>query len=297
MTQNDLPSAAKSLRDQVLRLRPDIAHVRLRFFLAFLGIALVLTSAVTGGLLAFYPHVRAIFPLAVSLPLLLSFVVFRLCNRLYQNKIRLMLIESLSITSGFQLSPDPFFSSKAMIAHAILPVSGAISGGDAFTGSYNDTPLVLQDLSIGRSGPPMRCFAVRIRLRRPFDGHTVVTTANAAKTYFKGQFTDTYGKVGVTNMKYDRQVEIFATERSEARLAVDAVFIELLMDTGLMLKSRWVAASFLKNDLVMLFDSAKPLMHVPPLWAPVGADNLMQIYRHFESCFKIVDGIRASRYL
>jgi hypothetical protein len=297
MAPDDLPLAAKALRDQILRLRPDLTRVRTRYFVTFLIVTVLLTSAITGGLLAFYPHVDAIFPLAVSLPLLLCFTVFRVCDISYRKKTRLMLIETLSITSGFKFTETSLFGDKDMSAHAILPPTDRVAAGDGFNGSYNDVPLALQDLTVGKKTAPIHCLAARIKLRRPLDGHTVVTTANAAKTYFKGRFADTYGKVGVTNMKYDRQVDIFATERTEARLLADAVFIELLMETGLLLKSRWLAASFLKGEILLLFEAAHPLLRLPPLWSPVGQESLLHIYRQFESLFRIIDAARANKYL
>ncbi len=99
-SHDDIPAAAKALRDQVLGLRREMARLRAAYLGVFLAAASILTASVTGVLLVFYPHADAIFPLAVTLPLLLSLAVLRAMDVLYRGKSRAMLIEALSITSG-----------------------------------------------------------------------------------------------------------------------------------------------------------------------------------------------------
>ncbi len=183
-----------------------------------------------------------------------------------------------------------------MAAHAICPQADKIAPGDTFSGSYNDVPLTLLDLTLGGKKNTMTCLCARLRLRRPVDGHIIVVTANAAKTYFKDRYAN-YGKVGVANPKYDRQLEIFATERSEGRLVADAAFLERLMEAGGAMKARWVATSFLKNDVLFMIDAARPLLYLPPLWSPVVPEDLMRVYWQFEAFFKIIDALRANRLI
>ncbi len=287
MIQDPLPAAAKSLRDQVLGLQPGLARLRLTYLGYFLAGAVVITIVVTIALFVFYPSMDAIFSLAVSLPLLLSFLLFRAVQRFYDKAVRQQVIETLTITSGVTCNPEGFITRDSLIPHFILPTHKDAVMTDGFDGAYNGAPLTLQDIDLEGAKSNVGGLLARVKLKRPVDGHTVVMTVNAVRAFFPDKFS-AYGKVGVSS-KYDRQIETFSTERSEARLIVDAAFVERFMEAGTALKARWIAVSFLKSEAVFFLDRSAGMLDAPPLWSTVKPEALLDIYTQFEAFFKLID--------
>ncbi len=285
-----IPSTAKALRDQILGLRGELNRLRLHYLGIFLGGALGLSIAVTAALFVFYPYMDAIFPLAVTLPLLLSFALFRVVQNFYDKAARRHVIEALTLTSGFSYHPEGTIGRDAIIPHTILPIHKEAVMKDGFDGSYNGAPLTLQNIRLEGPPVPVGGLLARIKLKRPVDGHSVVMTSNAARAFFSDKFAD-YGKVGVPS-KYDRQLETFATERAEARLILDGPFVERFMEAGTVLKARWIAASFQKTEIMIFLDRSAPLLRIPPLWSPVKGDALLTLYTQFETFFKLIDVLK-----
>ncbi len=295
MVSNDIPSAAKALRDQLTGLQPELAKLRLNYLSAFMGAALALTIVITLGLLVFYPYAEAVFPLAISLPLLLSALVFRMVDKMFRKRARAMIVETLTFSSGFHFMPNGFATLRDLSGHAIWPAAEAATSTNGFEGSYNGVPLALQDVTLTKAGRTGKAVVARILVKRPVDGHTVVMTRNALKQYFQGRF-DNYGKVGAPGA-FDKQVDIVSTERLEARLLADGAFLERLIEAGKTMKSRWLAASFQKTAIVFFMDARASVTEPPPLWMPVKKEDLLAIYEHFEAFLKLIDTLRANRQL
>jgi hypothetical protein len=295
MVSNDIPSAAKALRDQLTGLQPELAKLRLTYLGVFLAAALALTVIITMGLLVFYPYAEAVFPLAISLPLLLSALLFRAADRMYRKKARQTIIETLTFSSGFHFRPSGFATLRELSSHAIWPQVDSADSKDAFDGSYNNVPVALQDVILTKNGRSRGGIIVRLMLKRPVDGHTVVVSRQAVKPHFQGRF-DNYGKVGAPGV-FDKQVDVFSTERTEARLLADTAFLERLTEAGKTVKARWLAASFQKSTIVFFMERQGSLANSPPLWQSVGKGQLLSIYEQFEAFFKLVDTLRANRQL
>lgn len=295
MPSNDIPSAAKALREQILGLQPELVKLRLSYLGAFLAAALAITVTITLGLLVFYPYAEAVFPLAISLPLLFSALMFRVADRMYRKKAHQMIVETLTFSSGFHFRPSGFATLRELSSHAIWPHVESADSKDAFDGSYNNVPLALQDVTLIKNGRSRGGLIVRLLLKRPIDGHTVVISRHAIKPHFHGQF-ENYGKVGVPGA-FDKQVEVFSTERTEARLLADTAFLDRLMEAGKTLKARWLAVSFQRSSIVFFIERQGSLADAPALWQPVGKNQLLSIYEQFEAFFKLTDALRANRQL
>lgn len=260
-----------------------------------MAIAVVLATVITLGLLIFYPYAEAVFPLAVTLPLLLSTFVFRLTNKIYRKKAHAMLVETLTFSSGFAFAPKGFASMRDLPAHAIWPPADSTYAEDSFDGSYNNVALAVQDVVLNQAGQSKKGIVARVILKKPVDGHTVVISANAVRRYFQNRF-DNYGKVGAPGV-FDKQVEIFSNERAEARLLVDTAFLTRLTEAAQALKAGWFAASFQKSSIVFFIERNGRLADPGPLWQPVGDKQLLAIYEQFEAFFKLADTLRANKQI
>jgi hypothetical protein len=294
MPQDDLPSAAKALRDQLIRLRPELALLRLKWLGGFTAAALLIVILVMIALYAFDPDMHAIYPLTILLPLLICVPLFKLATALHYKQARAVLLETLTITSGFSEKREIALDAETLMTQAIFsePPQPA---GDRLEGSYNGVAVTLEDLQI-RAGANASALLLQFRLKKPIDSHMVVLTRNAPPILFRKRF-DNYGKVGAGNGVADRQLEIFASDRTEGLLLADVTFLQRFLEAGSLLKARWGAVSFLKSDILILIDRPGRLIEPPPLWQPVKQIHLYRIYEQFEVVFKMTDALRNNRQL
>ncbi len=306
-----LSEPSQGIRDILVELRLlYYALEKQRRFYVFMLMGGVFISVMMAFFLAQIWHpsqipVGAFITLASLLP---SFFFYQLVNGLYIKEAKRSLISALCQVASLRHSPAATTPVKQLERHMIIPPYYRASSVDEFTGAYNGTPYSFMETTLtklqqdplyqeqSRELEIFQGVIVRIKVKRGIDSHTVIIPRRLLKAFFHVRFRD-YQSVKPDNIKYEHLFENLTREPGAARIVMKTNFMDAFYEAAQMYRARWMVASFMDNEIVMVFQRFRPMIRIHSLWRPMTEDELQRIGWEMDGIFKIIETFAGSRHV
>lgn len=232
--------------------------------------------------------------------LLFSLILFQFLNSTYKKTTKAMFVKQAAKAAGLSYTPNGVFSLSEITKHKILPHYDRHRMEDGFRGEYKGVPIEFQEVVLSdlerdpnNKDRPRELLSfwgmiVRFKLHKPVEGHTVIIPCNFLETFFRSKFSS-FQRVKLVSNKFEATYNVISTDQVEARVILNPAFMERFMEAGKTLKSRWVEASFLGNEIVFIIEHRKPLFEIGPLWRPLTEDYLAKTANEINAILHIID--------
>jgi hypothetical protein len=262
--------------EAVVKISPELQQRRrnvLRFFFtslfALLGSLIYIFTQITN---TSTPHIPVSILFFIG-----SFVLFHIFNLYYRSKAKNDFLTHLAEYTGLSWNKKGIFPVNDLMEHCVLPLHDKNSCVDGFEGIYKEIPLSFQEILLidvephpteknqTREYVSFWGIAVRIKLRKPLQSHTVVMPDNALQTFFRTKFSQ-FQRINIVSNKFEAKYDVMGTDQVEGRYVLDPAFIERFIETGDMLQSKWIEASFKGEEVVFVIKRNKPFINIGQLW-------------------------------
>lgn len=299
----------KKMHDALRALRPVLERRRKKFRLFLVLGVFAIVLAVTAWVFM-VPYTRFDMPLiaTVSGALIPSFIYYQVLNHLYRKGGKAKFLNGVSAAMGFRYKADGLFGLSAVAAHKIIPPCNRENVEDGFEGDYNGVHMTLQEVDLDdlerdpqnkdrkREMNVFHGLFIRLRLSKPFEGHTVIMPNNALLTWFRTKFSG-FQKINLVAPKFERLYDVMGTDQVEARVVMNPAFIERFIQAGELLRARYMEASFLSNEILIAVARNRDLFEFDPLWQKITLERLHKKISDVETVMQIVDILKLNRHV
>lgn len=298
----------KALADMNRALAPEMELLRRKYRRWLMtGVALIV-ALVTVYILA-TGNFSASRTLSVIFNALIpSFLLYHGLNHFYRKEGKARFMNALMKATGLAWNPNGVFTARSAAAHKILPPFREEYTGDGFQGEYDGVHIMLQETRLDDPDPERSLpkgnrkeqrrdaqvfngVLIRLSVRKPFEGHTVIMPDNALLTWFRTKFSQ-FQPVNLVSNKFEKKYDVMGTDQVEARVILNPAFMERFMEAGEVLRARWMEVSFLGNEILFAVARTGALFEWVPLWQPVTENVLKKGAAELESVFKVIDVLR-----
>lgn len=301
--------AVHKMHEALAALRPALEERRRKFHRFLIAGAAVIVLAVAGYVLT-RPAGHYDTPLAavVAAALLPSVIFYHILSHFYRKKGKAKAVEALTASIGFSYRENGVFDLDAVMRHKIIPPFNASTVEDGFEGNYEGVGVALQEVSLAdivrdpqykgrrRELPVFQGLIIRLHLRKPFEGHTVIMPDNGLLTWFRTKFS-AFQKVNLVAPQFERLYDVMGTDQVEARVVMNPAFIERFLEAGPVMKARYMEVSFLGNEVLLAVARNKPLFEFDPLWQRVTNERLYRMGGELVAVLSLIDVLRLNRQI
>ena len=288
-------------------IQPGLEKRRRKFLLVFLGAVVLIVSGITVLAFMVTGSTQNTLPFVILASLLLTYITLIILNGMYRKSTKKKLFEDLSHGTGLDFLPEGVFPVSDLDVHKIIPPHDKEEIEDGFKGVYHGIPVSFQEMVFSdlerdptpgpnnrkryRELPVFQGLAVRITLPRGLDGHTVVASRSVFETYLRARFS-AFQRVKLVSNKFEKLFDVLGTDQVEARVVLTPSFMEKFMETGKILRSRWMQASFRDHEIVLLYERRSPSFEIGILLLPLTAPRLKKTVQEIETIMQILDLLR-----
>lgn len=287
--------------EAIEEIQPELEARRQKFLIAFTGGLTMIVIAITYGLLFKLDMPADEIHFAVTaFSLLAGMLFFYTLNSLYRYTSKKIFLSRLADAAGLTWDKNGLFPVREIEKHRILPLHDQELVVDGFAGIYKDIPLSFQEITLTDLEPDpnnshrpreytgFRGLAVRIKLRRPLEAHTVVMPNNALQTFFRTKFSD-FQRIKLVSNRFEKKYNVMGTDQIEGRVILDPAFIERFMEAGDHLQSRWIEASFKDDEVVFIIERKQPLFDIGFLWTKISTGHLQKKIHDIKTVLRLID--------
>lgn len=252
----------------------------------------------------------------VLFSLLPCIALYHALNFFYKRGTKHLLVETMAEAAGMIYEKDGVMALDDVLPHKILPPADAQSSEDGFTGTYHDVHIDMQEVrltDISQQRRPAYAherrahyetiehdvfwgLVVRLRLRKPMEGHTIVMPRSKLQTALRTKFSE-FSPVNLVAPKWKKQYDVMSTDQVEARVIMNPAFIERFMEARKIFRAKWMEASFKGNEILFSIHRGRDLFEAMPLWKAVTEENLRKITREIEIIFEIIDVLKLNKQI
>ena len=237
-----------------------------------------------------------------------SVIVYLLLSRWYLKKSRKSFIKTLCDASGFKYRPKGCFGIASAQKHGVIPPHSTCTMETGLQCDYRGTPLYVQELVLTalkqdpkhkkRQKEFLRFWGlvVRVDLKRTVIGHTTVIPKPVIRVFFNRSFSG-YDIITVNDKRFDKVYQVTTNDKVDAKFLVNTAFREKMSSAQKKLNAYWCEASFKDNEILLVFQRFRPLIHITPLWKPVTTKNLRENIEELEALTQIVDALKSNQQL
>lgn len=242
--------------------------------------------------------------------------LYHILNFFYKRGTKHLLVETMAEAAGMIYEKNGVMALNDVLSHKILPPADAQSSEDGFSGAYHDVHIDMQEVrltDISQQRRPAYAhersaqyetiehdvfwgIVIRLRLRKPMDGHTVVMPRSKIQTALRTKFSE-FSPVNLVAPKWKKKYDVMSTDQVEARVILDPAFIERFMEAGKIFRAKWMEASFKGNEILFAIHRGRDLFEAMPLWKAVTEENLRKITREIEIIFEIIDVLKLNKQI
>jgi hypothetical protein len=290
------------INEAIVKISPELQLRRKKV------LRLYITSVLSflGALIFFFTQIANIDSphLAISLLFFVSiFLFFYIFDFYYRFKAKNEFLNHLAEYTGLKWHKKGIFPISDLMEHCVLPLHDTNSTIDGFEGVYKDIPLSFQEITLidiepnpSNSKQPREYIsfwgiAVRIKLRRPLQAHTVVMPDNSLQTFFRTKFSK-FQRINIVSNKFEQKYDVMGTDQVEGRYVLDPAFIERFIETGEMLKSKWIEASFKGEEIVFVIKRDNHLFNIGHLWTNPTQTFLEKSTKEICAVLNIIDVLK-----
>lgn len=270
------------------------------------GVAVLVLAA--AGWVFLSPYTRFDMPLAatVSGALIPSFIYYQILSHFYRSRGKAHLLNEVSKAMGFKYKPDGLFNLSAVAAHKIIPPCNRENVEDGFEGEYNGVHLTLQEVRLDdmehdpqnkdkkRELHVFHGLFIRLRVGKPFEGHTVIIPNNALLTWFRTKFSS-FQKINLVAPKFERLYDVMGTDQVESRVIMNPAFIESFLKAAELLRARWMEVSFLADEILFAVSRSRNPFEFDPLWQKITVEQLHKKVADIEIAMQLIDILKLNR--
>lgn len=285
----------------IQEIQPELEARRKKFWHAFTAGLIGTVIGITTFLLfrMGMPADEIYFAVTVF-SLLGGMLLFYILNGLYRYSTKKIFLSRLADAAGLTWNKKGLFPVGDLEKHRIIPPYDQHEVIDGFAGVYKDIPITFQEITLTDLEPDpnnrrntrkytvFSGLAVRIKLRRPLEAHTVVMPNNALQTFFRTKFSD-FQRIKLVSNRFEKKYNVMGTDQVEGRVILDPAFIERYMEAGEHLKSRWIEASFKDDEVVFIIERKRPLFDIGFLWTSVTTEHLNKTIRDIKTVLRLID--------
>lgn len=285
----------------IAEIQPELEARRQKFWHAFTAGLIGTVISITVFLLfrLEMPADEIYFAVTVF-SLLGALLLFYVLNALYRYSTKKIFLSRLAEAAGLTWNKKGLFPVSDLEKHRIIPPYDQHEVIDGFAGVYRDIPISFQEITLTDLEPDPNNrhrtreymvfggLAVRIKLRRPLEAHTVVMPNNALQTFFRTKFSD-FQRIKLVSNRFEKKYNVMGTDQVEGRVVLDPAFIERYLEAGDHLKSRWIEASFKDDEVVFIIERKRPLFDIGFLWTTVSTEHLNKTIRDIKTVLRLID--------
>ncbi len=245
-----------------------------------------------------------------------SIILYHIMNFFYKRSAKNILTHNLAEAAGMTYEPEGVMTLNDVLSHKILPPADIQSSEDGFTGIYHDVRIDLQEVRLSDVKQYRRQayaherraqyetvehdvfwgLVIRLKLRRPMEGHTIVMPRSKLQTALRTSFSE-FQKINIVSTKWKKQYDVMSTDQVEARVVLDPAFIERFMEAGKIFRAKWMEVSFKGDEILFSIHRGRDLFEALPLWKAVTHENLHKITRELEIIFDIIDALKLNKQI
>jgi hypothetical protein len=302
-----MEDTSQKLAHAIRTIQTRMEKKRRRFlYILTIGVTLIVTIV---SWLTLHNKSAILYPAlsVISFSMIPSFVLYQALNRLYGKASKEFLVKTVTESIGFKYNPDGVFKLDAAARHKILPPCDRHEIEDGFEGMHRGVPVALQEVVLSdlEQDPALRKqkelmvfqgFLVRMKLPKRLEAHTVVVPHNVMETFFRTRFSS-FQPIRLVSPDFERQFDVMGTDQVEGRVILNPSFMEQFMEIGKILKTKWLEASFLDDEIMFAIRRFRPLFEPDPLWKPATEENLSRIMEELGAVFRLIDVLQLNRQL
>lgn len=297
----------KKMHDALRAARPVLESRRRKYRLFLIAGASVIVLAAAAWVFL-TPYGRFDMPLlaTVSGALIPSVIYYQLLSHFYKKNGKAKFLNDLSKAMGFSYKADGLFGLSAVAAHKIIPPCNRENIEDGFEGEYNGVHMTLQEVRLDdlerdpqnrdrkREMNVFHGLFIRLRVRKAFEGHTVIMPNNALLTWFRTKFSG-FQKINLVAPKFEQKYDVMGTDQVESRVLMNPAFIERFLHAGDLLRAGWMEVSFLSNEVLIAASRNRPLFEFDPLWQKITLERLHKKVADIEAAMQLIDALKLNR--
>jgi hypothetical protein len=299
-----LKKLAKGIRD----VQPKIEKRRVKFQRTFLLGITATATILTFVFMKFLGDPYSIYFPVIICVLVISALLLRTLNRNYKKTTKIEFIKGIVNSVGLKYSPAGNFPVRTIEKHLLLPEYNRHFKRNSFKGFYDDVAVEMQEIVLSgkvaddtnaskiKELNSFRGIIIKIRLNRGISGHTVILPSSFLKSIRDNEFS-TFSRVKLANDKFKSKYKAVSTDKTEGRMILNSSFLETFTNAGNVLKSRWVGASFMDDEIIILLQKNKPLFKIGDLWMPLTEDHLKKVALELSSMLNIVNALKENPQL
>lgn len=300
-----MTDSIEQIQDAITDVQPELEGRRKKFLRYFLIGTITVVTAVTFGFIQLSDNANI---RDSQIPIIIfsfvgSILVFHGLNIYYRVTTKKRFLTAIAEFTGLTWNKNGVFPVRELEEHRVLPIYDRHRVIDGFEGSYKDIPLAFQEIILTDLEPDPNNrdrkreymnfwgLAVRIKLRRPVGSHTVVIPRNALQTFFRTTFSD-FQRIKLVSNKFEKKYNVMGTDQVEGRVILDPAFIERFMETGTVLKSKWMEVSFKGDEVVFIIQRFRHLFEIGQLWTALDEEYLQKSSQDINTVLRIIDVLK-----
>jgi len=296
------------LENRVAQAMPGLAAAmeqqRRRYLHFLFAGTLVATAAVTFLGWPFTNAGNAAYFMVAIATLLPVAILYLILDHFYRRGTKRSFTAGLTAATGFAYHPDGLFDMPEIARHKILPPHHIARREDGFEGFYRGVAISLQEIILSDMVPDpgqrrrrkreQTVFwgvLIRLKIKRPVGGHTVVMPSSALQTFLRTRFSD-FAPVRLVSNRFSKKYDVMSTDQIEARVVLNPAFMERFMEARKILRAKWAEVSFLDNEILFAVQRFRPVFEPPPLWQPVTTARLSRRADELTIVFRMIDVLK-----
>ncbi len=217
--------------------------------------------------------------------------VFYLLHRHFKRKGKALFLTSLAEEFQLTYSPSHAFEVGSMYEHGIIPPYSVKDTEDGFTSRKMEFPISFQEATLKKIEedqqnnkryeiPIFHGLMVKVDLKKRLDFHTIIIPNKFLRpTIEAGSIPHRKGfkEVKIVSNKFSEKYKVYSTHQVESRVLFDPLFIERFMELGEHLNAKWLEASFIGRELLIMAQYKKDHFEIGSILRPVMEDDIEKV--------------------
>jgi len=172
------------------------------------------------------------------------------------------------------------------------------SSDDYFEGQHDGLKIVISEVDLFRKSSNnggvtvFKGIFVQIDMNKKFLTHTIIKSKDPFKKFwsFKNLFGPKTQIVKLEDPEFDKLVEVFAQDQTEARYLITTSFMERFKSLQETYKTKDIRASFLENKVTIAISCKKDMFRIGDLSKPVtDTGQIQELFEEFVAVLSLVD--------
>ena len=132
---------------------------------------------------------------------------------------------------------------------------------------------------------------VRFKLNKQAEAHIVILENHEENLFLKSFKHNYYKKVELEDVEFNKKFTVYAINEVDARYVLTPAMMDRLLNLKQSFNSKYIRASFRKDELVIAIQSDKDLFGLASIWWEIDSKDYQTMFMELISILKITDAL------